>query len=288
MNISLKPPFTRQGLIRACLMPLNRNGPEPARPGMLITGLSVDSEPSQSGILAGMETETFRWKGRFGPFDLKVGPATFRPSTISTLMAEAIEVDEDSTVIDVGCGTGILSIIAAKLGAQMVFGVDAADGTIDIASENARAQGVADRTTFYQGSVFEPLPEGLEADLVIGDISGIPDQLASVSGWFPSGLSGGPTGAELPLRMLEEAKAFLRKGGRLLLPTGTLQDETTILDRARSAFGTIRQLAERAIPLPSSLAEHPVMIGLLKEKLIDVTQKGSRYLWTARVWEATV
>lgn len=253
----------------------------------------------QSGVLQGvavvtmgyvysMNTETIRWKGRFGPFDLKVGPATFRPSTISVLMAEAMEVDEDSTVIDVGCGTGILSIVAAKLGARRVFGVDAAEGTVEVATENARSQGVDDRTTFFQGNVFEPLPEGIEADLVIGDISGIPDELASASGWFPSGLSGGPTGAELPLRMLEEAKAFLRKGGRLLLPTGTLQDERTILERARSAFGTIRQLAERAIPLPSSLAEHPVMIGLLREKLIDVTQRGSRYLWTARVWEAEV
>jgi methylase of polypeptide subunit release factors len=234
-----------------------------------------------------MDTETIRWKGRFGPFDLKVGPATFRPSTISTLMADAIEVDEESTVIDVGCGTGILSIIAAKLGARMVFGVDAAEGTVAIATENAQSQGVADRISFFEGNVFDPIPRGIEADLVIGDISGIPDQLASVSGWFPSGLSGGPTGAELPLRMLEEARAFLRKGGRLLLPTGTLQDEKTILERARSVFGNIRQRAERAIPLPSSLAEHPVMTGLLKEKLIEVTQRGSRYLWTARVWEAT-
>lgn len=235
-----------------------------------------------------MNTETIRWKGRLGPFDLKVGPATFRPSTISTLMAEAIEVDEESTVIDVGCGSGILSIIAAKLGAGTVFGVDAAEGTVEIATENARSQGVADRITFFEGSIFDPIPKGVEADLVIGDISGIPDDLASASGWFPSGLSGGPTGAELPLRMLEEAKAFLRKGGRLLLPTGTLQDEKTILERARSVFGTIRQLAERAIPLPSSLAEHPVMMGLLKEKLVEVTQRGSRYLWTARVWEARV
>jgi len=235
-----------------------------------------------------MQMETISWKGRFGPFDLKVGPATFRPSTISGLVADSMEIEEDSTVIDVGCGTGILSIIAAKLGARMVFGVDAAAGTIEVASANARAQGVEDRTTFFEGSVFEPLPEGLEADLVIGDISGIPDQLATASGWFPSGLSGGPTGAELPLRMLEEAKRFLRKGGRLLLPTGTLQDETSILDRARSLFGSIRQLTERAIPLPAAIAENPVMARLRREKIVEVSERGSRYLWTARVWEATV
>lgn len=234
-----------------------------------------------------MKFETIRWKGRLGPFDLKVGPATFRPSTISTLVAESIEVDGDSTVIDVGCGSGILSIIAARLGAKKVYGIDAAEGTVEVATQNARDQGVEDRTAFFEGSVFEPLPEGVEADLMIGDISGIPDLLAKASGWFPSGLSGGPTGAELPLRMLDEAKSFLRKGGRLLLPTGSLQDENSILDRARSVFGTIRQLTERPIPLPSSLAEHPVVSRLRKERLVEVSQRGSRYLWTARVWEAT-
>jgi methylase of polypeptide subunit release factors len=204
------------------------------------------------------------------------------------MVADSIEVDEESTVIDVGCGSGVLSIIAAKLGARMVFGVDAAEGTVEVATANAEAQGVADRTTFMEGSVFEPLPEGLEADLVIGDISGIPDQIASASGWFPSGLAGGPTGAELPMRMLGEAKRFLKKGGRLLLPTGSLQDETSILDKAKSVFGSIRQLTERPIPLPSTLAEHPALMRLLKDRVIEVSQRGSRYLWTARVWEATV
>lgn len=234
-----------------------------------------------------MNLETFTWKGRLGPFDLKMGPATFRPSTISSLVADSLEVNEDSTVIDIGCGSGVLSIIAAKLGARMVHGVDAAEGTIEVAGENADMHGVSDRTKFYEGSVFEPLPEGIEADVVIGDISGIPDELAAASGWFPSGLAGGPTGAELPVRMLEEARNFLRRGGRLLLPTGSLQDESTILAKAKSVFGSIRQLAERPIPLPSSLADSPEVLRLAKEKIIDITQRGSRKVWTARVWEVT-
>jgi methylase of polypeptide subunit release factors len=234
-----------------------------------------------------MQFETISWRGRLGPFDLKLGPATFRPSTISSLVADSMEIEQGSTVIDVGCGSGVLSIIAAKLGARMVFGVDAAEGTVEVATANAEAQGVGDRTTFHQGNIFDPLPESVEADLVIGDISGIPDTLATASGWFPSGLAGGPTGAELPIRMLEEAKRFLRKGGRLLLPTGSLQDEESILAKAKAVFGTLRQLTERAIPVPASLMEHPVMTGMVRERLVEVTQRGSRYLWTARVWEAS-
>lgn len=234
-----------------------------------------------------MATETITWKGRFGPMDLKVGPATFRPSTISTLLADALHFKPGSVVIDVGCGSGILSIIAAKLGASRVYGVDAADETVDVASANAAAHGVGDRIMFAQGDMFDPLDSGIEADVVIGDVSGIPDDIANVSGWFPSGLSGGPTGAELPMRMIEESKRLLRQGGRLFLPTGSLQDESSILDKARSVYGSLKQLTERSIPLPSTLAEDPAVLRMLKEKVIALTQRGSRFQWTARVWEVT-
>jgi len=231
-----------------------------------------------------MATETITWKGRFGPMDLRVGRATFRPSTISSLLADALDFEPGSVVVDVGCGSGILSIIAAKLGASRVYGVDAAEGTVEVASANAAAHGVGDRVVFAQGDMFDPLDSAIEADVVIGDVSGIPDEIASASGWFPSGLSGGPTGAELPMRMIEESKRLLKKGGSLFLPTGSLQDETSILDRARSVFGSMRQLTERNIPLPSSLAEDPAVLKALKEKVIALKQRGSRFQWTARVW----
>lgn len=232
-----------------------------------------------------MTTQTITWKGRFGPMDLVVGPSTFRPSTVSQLLAEALTVSEGDVVIDAGCGSGILAIIAAKMGASKVYGVDAADDTVEVASANAEANGVSDRTEFFEGDLFEPLPSGIKANVVIGDVSGIPDEIANASGWFPSGLAGGPSGAELPMRMLAEARRLLAAGGRMFLPTGSLQDETSILDRAKSVFDSMKQLTERHIPLPSSLSQDPALLRLLKEKVIDLKQRGSRFMWTARVWE---
>lgn len=232
-----------------------------------------------------MSREFLTWKGRCGPLEIGLGAATFRPSTISILIADAMEVVEGYKVVDLGCGSGILSIVAAKLGAGRVYGVDAADETVEVASANATANAVGDRTRFYQGDLSDPLPPNLRADVVIGDVSGIPDELAEVSGWFPSRLSGGPSGAELPMRMLDEAGELLRRGGKLLLPTGTLQDENSILAKAQSKFGSIRRLVERVIPLPQTLAEHPVVVDLIRHKVVKLTRRGSRSLWTARIWE---
>lgn len=56
-------------------------------------------------------------------------------------------------VADLGCGTGILGIAAALLGAAEVLGVDKDEGALQQARENALRSGV--RLTLWQGDVSE-------------------------------------------------------------------------------------------------------------------------------------
>ncbi len=56
-------------------------------------------------------------------------------------------------VIDVGCGSGILSIAAVKLGAKSSLGVDIDNAAIRSTNENARANGVEDAIVCGVGSV---------------------------------------------------------------------------------------------------------------------------------------
>ena len=60
-----------------------------------------------------------------------------------------------SQVIDVGCGSGILSIAAIKLGAKQALGVDIDAGSIENARENANANGVGEELILSVGSVEE-------------------------------------------------------------------------------------------------------------------------------------
>ncbi len=231
-----------------------------------------------------MADSFFEWKGRLGPMRLVLSDSTFRPSTISTLLADALQIEPDDVVIDVGCGSGVLAIIAAKLGAKRVFAVDKSPDVVEVGTRNAKAHGVEDRITFLQGDLFDPIGD-VQADVIIGDVSGVPDALADDSGWFPTKGGGGPRGSELPIRMLEQARQHLRPMGKLFLPTGTLQDEASILDRARSLYGKILSLADRPIPLPTRLAASSVLTDMIDRRIIQVTRRGSRLLWNARVWE---
>lgn len=64
-------------------------------------------------------------------------------------------VHRPMSVIDVGCGSGILSIAALKLGAKTVLGVDIDAGSVKNARENADANGVGEEFILGVGSVAE-------------------------------------------------------------------------------------------------------------------------------------
>ncbi|OXS16436.1 50S ribosomal protein L11 methyltransferase [Zobellella denitrificans] len=71
------------------------------------------------------------------------------------------------TVIDFGCGSGILGLAALKLGAKEVIGIDIDPQALQASRDNAERNGVAERLRVY---LPQDQPEGLQADLVVANI----------------------------------------------------------------------------------------------------------------------
>jgi protein-L-isoaspartate O-methyltransferase len=229
-------------------------------------------------------TTEVQWKGRTGPFVVRVAPGVFSPTSTSRTLADALEISAGDTVVDVGCGSGVLAFVAARLGAGTVFGCDLSAPAIEASRANAEHLGLSEICEFRQGNLLEPVSD-VRADVVIGDVSGIPDELAAVTGWFDRVPAGGPTGAELPRALLESLGDTLAPGGRLYLPTGTLQDEQAILLAARDIFGdNMVPVIEREFPLPDLVAKAAATARLMKEGLLNLHKRGSRLLWSLRIW----
>jgi len=74
------------------------------------------------------------------------------------------------TIIDAGCGSGILSIGAVKLGAKSVFGMDVDPVAIIVARENIKINGLQDRIEVCEGDIVENL-QGRQADMILANIT---------------------------------------------------------------------------------------------------------------------
>ena len=73
----------------------------------------------------------------------------------------------DKTVIDFGCGSGILAIAALKLGAKNAIGIDIDPQAILASRNNAEQNGVADRLQLF---LSDDKPADLKADVVVANI----------------------------------------------------------------------------------------------------------------------
>lgn len=231
------------------------------------------------------DTSVLEWKGRTGPFSITLGPGVFSPTTTSRALADALEIRKGETVIDVGCGSGVLSFVAVRLGAGKVVGCDLSEEAVEAAKSNSLGLGLDDRTEFRAGDLLDPVRD-VKADVIIGDVSGIPDEIGQLAGWFPDGHAGGPTGAELPAAMLESVGDCLAPGGRIYLPTGTIQNENKILEVARKVFGAtnMQEVLRRELPLPDLVAKSKAVARMMTQGLLSLQRRGSRFLWRLSIW----
>lgn len=76
------------------------------------------------------------------------------PTTKLCLETLEKHIDKNSTVLDIGCGSGILSIACLLLGAKSAFGVDIDSLAVKTAKENALENGFKDdKFTVVQGNL---------------------------------------------------------------------------------------------------------------------------------------
>jgi ribosomal protein L11 methyltransferase len=147
-----------------------------------------------------------------------------------------------SSVIDIGCGSGILSIAAVKLGAQCVLGVDIDAQSITNARENAERNGVGEEFCIAQASVKEVLEGNYalrRAALVVANIL-----------------------APVILRLFDSGLAELVEPGGCLILSGILQEQTRQIIEAAQAQSLVLNVQEQ-------MGDWVALAFLAKSKLRD-------------------
>ena len=115
------------------------------------------------------------------------------PTTKMCLAAVERYAGPGKRVLDLGCGSGILGIAAAVLGAGPIVAADVDDKAPDIVRDNARLNGVEDAFTVYVGDVVASgtlrARLGAGYDLVLANI--VADVIISRAPYVPAFLAPG-------------------------------------------------------------------------------------------------
>ncbi|HLR33777.1 MAG TPA: 50S ribosomal protein L11 methyltransferase [Tissierellales bacterium] len=109
-------------------------------------------------------------------------------------------------VFDIGCGSGILSIVAAKLGAKKVISVDLDDLAVKVAKENIEKNNVDNIVNIEKGNLLDVVEE--KADLIVSNIL-----------------------AEVIVKLSNSIKNYLNDEG-LFISSGIIKEKKNIVEEA--------------------------------------------------------
>ncbi|TFY72550.1 hypothetical protein EVG20_g489 [Dentipellis fragilis] len=133
------------------------------------------NEPGPSGAGSSARDDDTHYFESYGANDIHAVMIQdrVRTSSYASFIMTNPSLFRDAVVMDVGCGTGILSLFAAKAGAKRVIAVDASD-IAQKAKRIVKANGFEDVITVIQGKVEQiTLPDGItEVDVIISEWMG--------------------------------------------------------------------------------------------------------------------
>lgn len=79
-------------------------------------------------------------------------------------------VNKGDLVYDIGCGSGVLGIVAAKLGAKEVVGIDIDEVAVKVANENIEKNKVSSNMKAIVGNLADEIEESKKADVIVANI----------------------------------------------------------------------------------------------------------------------
>ena len=183
----------------------------------------------------------------FRHLDLSVGPGVLVPRPETEMVVERalalLPAVASPVAVDVGTGSGAIALsLAQERPSASVWATDISAEALGWARRNAAAHGL-ERVAFVEGDLLSPLPGALlgAVDLVVAN----PPYLSSAA-WEAAArdvrehepvvaLVSGPTGLEVPARVVASARAWLRPGGWLLMETWPGQAEA-LTELLRGAY----------------------------------------------------
>lgn len=222
--------------------------------------------------------------------ELAFAPGVFTPNTTTNLLIQAVKdtIYEPVTLLDLGCGTGVVGIALHLQGLikSPLYASDLSNPAVLCSRVNLDRYGC--EAEVRDGSLFQPWL-GNKFDVIVDDISGIAQSVADVSPWFQGvPCDTGKDGVDLIVEIIRSAPQHLNEGGRFFFPVLSLSNVDKLLQVAKVNFGTVERVGRKDWPLPAELKAHlPLLRKLSAEGSIKLEEKFGMVLCYTEVYCAT-
>ncbi len=166
------------------------------------------------------------WKDEFIVSEDVLVPRPETEHLIEMVLKYRPNQQEDYMMADIGTGSGCIAVSLAKeYPSSEVMACDISDKALVIAKTNAGNLGVLERMSFYQGDLYQALPEGLQFDVIVSNPPYVSqDEMhaleAELSFEPRFALTDEADGLTLLEKLLSDAHIYLKEGGLLVLESG--------------------------------------------------------------------
>lgn len=144
--------------------------------------------------------------------------------TVAKILAQGWEGD-NIAIADIGTGSGVIAVyLALRFPKARVYATDISKEALEVAEKNARHHEVADRITFLQGNLLEPLPVAPRVLVSNPPYTVLSQVEPNVARYEPNiALDGGPKGLSIYRELLRQARDTLERPGLITLEIGSEQ-----------------------------------------------------------------
>jgi release factor glutamine methyltransferase len=164
----------------------------------------------------------------FKNLTIELHPEVYEPAEDTFLLADSLDVSENESVFEIGCGSGLIALYCASLGANVIC-CDINPFAVELVKKNFlvnkdKLQGSFDVRI---GDLFSVLNNLDSFDIIVFNPPYLPtakEELVGGAGWFDKAVNGGFDGLEIIKRFINSVSVFLKKNGRVYFVFSSLSD----------------------------------------------------------------